>query len=143
MQPCILRRRALLMVAMLPLVCLASMPLGYCICPSGRTAMVVGSRCVGCDCACGRQHACCRSSTSERSNREGVCACQSGCRRNVIAPTFTTAANFEWTPIDLSLSNHDVPPSVGSPHAVSDSFLASHTILPHPNLFLEHHALLL
>ncbi len=141
MRPCIPRRRALLMAAMLPLLCVASMRLGDCNCPSGRTAMVVGSRCVGCDCSCDRQHACCPSLVRERSSREKVCPCQHGCHRNVIEPTFTTAANFEWTPMELSLSRDGVSLWSMSPDAVNVSRLAKHAILPHSSRSHEHNVL--
>lgn len=137
MWPCIPRRRALLMAAILPLVCVASMRCGYCNCPSGRTAMVVGSRCVGCDCSCDRQHACCLSFVREHSSRAKACPCQ----RGVFEPAFTTAANFVWTPTELSLWLDGVPPCSATSRAVNASVFARHIILPNSNRHLEHNVL--
>lgn len=143
MWPGIPRRRTVLMVVLLPLVCVASMPLSQCVCSSGRTAVVVGSRCVGGDCSCSRQHACCRSSVRERSSDQSACLCQPGCHRSVIEPAFNVAANFKWTPPESSVWFDSVPPCVVRPNAVNVPVLARHTILPVSNLYLEHNALLL
>lgn len=141
MRPCIPRRRALLMAAMLPLVCVASMRLGYCNCPSGRTAMVVGSRCVGCDCKCDRQHACCPSLGRERSSREKACPCHRGGHRSVLEPAFTAAANFEWMPTESALSNRSLASCGLWPRAVNATVLGQHAILPDSNRHLEHNVL--
>lgn len=141
MWPRISRRRTLLMVALLPLVCVASMPLGNCICSSGGTVVVVGSRCVGCDCSCSRQHACCPFSTRERSRSEGACRCQRGCHRSVIAPAFTSAECFKWTQSESSVWIDCVLPRSVRPNAVGVTVLARHTILPISHLYLENNVL--
>lgn len=144
MWPCIPRRRTLLMVVLLPLVCVTSMPLGHCVCSSGRTALVVGSRCVGCDCSCSRQRrACCHSSVRERSSDSGMCLCQHGCHPRRIDPTFTSAANFKWTPLEWRVWIDRVPPDSVRLNAVAGSILARHTILPLSHRYLEHNVLLL
>lgn len=144
MWPCIPRRRTLLMVVLLPLVCVTSMPLGHCVCSSGRTAVVAGSRCVGCDCSCSRQRrACCHSSVRERSSDKGTCLCQHGCHRCLIEPAFTSAANFKWTPPEWSVWIDRVPSDSVRLNAVAGSILARQTILPLSHRYLEHNVLLL
>lgn len=134
----ILRHRTLLMVAMLPLVWLSSMPVGFCVCPSGRTTMVLGGQCAGCDCSRAVKPSCCRATASAKSKNGEPCACNHGCRRSVIGSAFTSAVSFEW-----SLPNPggwidqwgtaDVPPQDRRVSAIAEN-----TILPTAHLYLEH-----
>lgn len=133
-----LKHRTLLMVTMLPLVWLASMPIGYCVCPSGRTAMALGGQYVGCDCSCASEASCCRSAVSANSQNGEPCVCSHACRRSVIEPAFTSAVSFEWNLSDLGGWVDFWGMAAALPQDRRVSAIAEQTILPTSNLYLEH-----
>lgn len=143
MWPNAFKRRTLLVAAVLPVLWIASAPLAYCICPSGRIAMVTDGKCVGCDCSCDDDHSCCRASRPATSDDDERDVCSKGCRRSVVGPSFTSAANFECSQPQSDvwierLSSRPTPLNDFSVVAIT-----RHTILPHTELYLEHGVLLL
>lgn len=142
MRPNILKRRTLLIAVVLPLVWIASMPLAYCVCPTGRTVIVSAGKCVGCDCSCCDEHSCCRASKPMTSDGETHVGSQ-GCRRSVVEPSFTSAANFEWSQPQPHVLIERLPSWLVASIDVRVLTTARHTILPHSELYLEHGALLL
>lgn len=143
MRPNLLNRRTLLMAVMLPLVWIASVPLAYCVCPSGRTALVSGGKCIGCDCSCCDEQSCCHSSNPVSSEGDGTSVCSKGCRRSVLEPSFTSAANFDVSQLESSIWIGRLSPRFVASNEVRVVTIALRTILPTSDLYLEHGVLLL
>lgn len=143
MRPNMLNRRTLLIAVMLPLVWIASMPLAYCMCPSGRTALVSGGKCVGCDCSCCDEYACCHSSNPVSSEGDETSVCSKGCRRSVIEPAFTSAMNFDGSQLEPSVWIDRLPSRFIASNDIRVVTIALRIILPHSDLYLEHGVLLL
>lgn len=143
MRPNMLNRRTLLMAVMLPLVWIASLPLAYCVCPSGGTALVSGGKCIGCDCSCRDEQSCCHSSNPVSSEGDGTSVCSKGCRRSVLEPSFTSAANFDVSQLESSVWIDRLPPRFVVSNEVRVVTIALRTILPNSDLYLEHGVLLL
>lgn len=138
-----LNRRSLLIAVMLPLAWIASMPLAYCVCPTGRTVIVSAGKCVGCDCSCCDDHSYCRASKPVTPDGDVTNVCSKGCRRSVIEPSFTSAANFEWNQTQAHVWIEWLPSRLVASIDVRVVATARHTILPHSDLYLEHGVLLL
>jgi hypothetical protein len=105
--------------------------------------IVSAGKCVGCDCSCCDEHSCCRASQPVTPDGDETNVCSKGCRRSVIEPTFTSAANFEWSQPQLQGYVEQLSSRVFASIDVRVVATARHTILPHTELYLEHGALLL
>lgn len=143
MRPNVFERRTLLIAVALPVLWIASAPLAYCICPSGRIAIVSGDRCVGCDCSCCDEHSCCRTSKLVTTEEDEKFMCSKGCRRSVVEPSFTLAANFEWSQPQPDVWIERLPSRFVPSNDARLGNIARRTILPHTELYLEHGVLLL
>lgn len=143
MRPNVPKRRPLLIAFALPLLWVASVPLAYCVCPSGRIAMVSGGECMGCDCSCCHEHSCCRASQPETSEGDETTVRSQGCRRGVAEPSFTSAVNFEWSQPQPDVWIERLPPRLVASINFHVVTAVRHTILPNSKLYLQHGVLLL